>query len=574
MKKKSSLYRRFVPAVMIPFVVLILIINLASFYLLYQSEQRVAKTAADLNYLYIQETDKSLQSVMEYLYLMGRLDKSIDDIRSADPWTRVSAERAIASHLKSGVNSFSLIDLLFVYEPETDDLLYAYGDSGTVRARAMMNDYLRQAVQDDSLKLNTWQVVRIQEVPFLLWTLKESGTYLGAWIRMEDIEKPLSALSQDTSSVSIVTDGDLTPVSHQDYIEENGIKLLRESDFYKTGRLNGFLVQIETSQIAPYYLCLVVPYHLFSGIGGALMATLLILSVSAFILIPVLMRRIRTDVLRPLKTLDDAINKIHEGDLTYQIGEADEPQEFSNVYGAFNEMTSNLKEAKIQAYEDVIEKQKLRLSYLQMQIRPHFFMNALTTVSNLSRLNKQEDMDAFIGYLAEYLRYMFRSNLILVPLKEEVRHVETYLNMQKLQFSGTLSHVFSISDESQDILIPPFTIHNFAENVIKHAMTDRQHVTLYLRVNMENDKLKILIEDNGKGLSEDALTLLNDPDHVPKKGKNIGIWNIRQTLNLLYGNDAAVNIMNSPLGGAKVEIIVPAVSSLDISEDNNEDPSF
>ena len=270
---------------------------------------------------------------------------------------------------------------------------------------------------------------------------------------------------------------------------------------------------------------------------------------------PLLFRLIRKDVTEPLKALDTAIYEIKGGNHLYQIPPRDDPEEFVRVDEAFNTMTRQLNEAKIQSYEDVIEKQKLRLSYLQMQIRPHFFMNALTTVSNFARLGKQEELDRFIGYLAAYLRYMFRSNLTLVPLGEEIAHIETFLSMQELRFSGTLSHVFDIPEETLTVLLPPFTVQNFVENVIKHAMSEQKHVTLYLQVQREEEGLRITVEDNGTGIPEDALAQLNDCAYTPRAGQRI--WNTRQTLRLLYGDRASVSITNSLLGGAKVELTIP-----------------
>ena len=567
---KKSLYRRFLPAIMIPVVILILLANLASFLILYFNEKKAAEAAADMNQIYIRETDQSLRAIKEYLYLMGRTDSAVTDIRSANDWTRVSGERALKSRLENAVANFTLSDLMFVYDSESGEYIYAYGQNSLSRERSDMKAYLT----GHDLAEEGWQIVQIQNRPFLLWVMKKtaSPTYLGVWIRLEEIVVPLQKLSTETSSRTIVTDDDLHPATYLDFLEEEQISLKAQQELYHTGRGNRFSVQVNQSEEAPFYLCLVMQRALFSGFGGWLVFSLIVLSVLAVVLIPVLLKLIRSDVLKPLHTMDEAIEHIHEGDMDYQIPEKEDPQEFTRVYDAFNEMTRDLKKARIQAYEDIIEKQKLRLRYLQMQIRPHFFMNALTTVSNFSRLGKQGELDQFIGYLARYLRYMFRSNLTLVPLRDEIRHIETYLSMQELQFSGTLSHEFDISEEALEVMIPPFTVNNFAENVVKHAMADQDHVTLYVRARVAEDGasgevVHIIVEDNGKGLSEDALHQLNDPDYEPKDGQSIGIWNTRQTLKLLF-SDASVTVSSSELGGAKVEIVIPVLESEEWYEDS------
>ena len=129
-----------------------------------------------------------------------------------------------------------------------------------------------------------------------------------------------------------------------------------------------------------------------------------------------------------------------------------------------------------------------------------------------------------------------------------------------------------ISEEALEVMIPPFTVNNFAENVVKHAMADQDHVTLYVRARVAEDGaagevVHIIVEDNGKGLSEDALHQLNDPDYEPKDGQSIGIWNTRQTLKLLF-SDASVTVSSSELGGAKVEIVIPVLESEEWYEDS------
>ncbi len=568
---KKSIFNRFTPAVIIPVILLVILVNIASFTILYQNDRRAAKTAAELNHLYVAETDKSLRLIQEYLFLLQRNEGSFDMIRSENEWTRMRAKLELQKSLETTVSGFSLLDYLFTYDLQSGELLYAYGPGSTQQMRKVIRTYLESELFTGNPLPGYWEVVSIGEESYLLTLLESNKVYLGALVRMADFEEPLRRLSSESSFLSVVTDDEMIPASHRAFIEENGIELKASSDFYLTGTRNHYYVRTDRSDAAPYYLCLVLPRTFLSGPGGFFLITLLLVSISAIALIPLLTRLIRKDVVEPLKVLDTAIEEINSGDALYQIPLRDDPEEFVRVDQAFNNMTRQLHEAKIRAYEDVIEKQKLRLSYLQMQIRPHFFMNALTTVSNFARLGKQNELDSFIGYLASYLRYMFRSNLTLVTFKEELAHIETYLSMQELRFSGTLSHVFDIPEDTSAVMLPPFSIHNFAENVVKHAMSEQDHVTLYLQARLKDNALHITVEDNGPGMTEEELRQINDPDYKPRAGQSIGVWNTRQTLRLLYGDKAGVKISDSLLGGTRVDLTIP----LDVEErmGSDEDPS-
>lgn len=555
--KKKSIYRRFTPAVIVSVIILVILINAASFTILLQDERRNARAAADLNQVYVSETDKSLRAIEEYIYLLRHNETAFDFMRSADAWARVSAEQNLKTGLNRTVNTFPLIEYIFVYDAVSGEYIYTFGGESNRQTRAGMKKYLTESLQVGTEVSPLWNAVTVSGESYLLRLSVEKDIYIGIWVRMPDFEKPLQKLRSDTSIIPIVTDDELDAKSHRDFLGENGIELRASSDFYVTGEWNRFYVRTDRSEIAPYCLCLVIPRNVLSGLGSFFIVTLILISVSTVSLIPLLYRLIRKDVVEPLKALDTAISQVNDGDQLYRIPPRDDPEEFVRVDEAFNAMTHQLHEAKIQSYEDAIEKQKLRLSYLQMQIRPHFFLNALTTVSNFARLGKQEELDRFIGYLASYLRYMFRSNLTLVPLRDEIAHIETYLSMQELRFIGTLSHVFDVPEEAMQVMLPPFSIHNFAENIIKHAMSDQKYVTLYLQAKPETDVLRITVEDNGSGLSEEALRQMNDTDYTPREGQSIGIWNTRQTLRLLYGGRAGITVSRSLLGGARVELTIP-----------------
>ena len=102
-------------------------------------------------------------------------------------------------------------------------------------------------------------------------------------------------------------------------------------------------------------------------------------------------------------------------------------------------------------------------------------------------------------------------------------------------------------------------------------MSEQDHVTLYLQARLKDNALHITVEDDGSGMTEEALRQLNDPDYKPHAGQSIGVWNTRQTLRLLYGDRAGVKISDSLLGGTRVEMTIP----LDVEErmNSDEDPS-
>lgn len=135
--------------------------------------------------------------------------------------------------------------------------------------------------------------------------------------------------------------------------------------------------------------------------------------------------------------------------------------------------------------------------------------------------------------------------------------------MQELRFSEEyLSHTIYMNEGVGDIMVPPFIIHTFVENVIKHAITFDKTVIIFIKaekIEINNEEyLRIIVEDDGKGMTQDEIHQVNDDTVNKNDGKSIGIWNIKQTLKLLYSDKAKVLISNSDLSGTKAEIILPA----------------
>lgn len=134
-----------------------------------------------------------------------------------------------------------------------------------------------------------------------------------------------------------------------------------------------------------------------------------LLAVLSVIVVPLVLRFLTRDVLRPILELVKAAKAVEQGQLEYQI-----PQntpyslEFLKLFHALESMVSEIKDLKIQSYEEQIEISRAEIKYLQMQIRPHFFLNAISTITSLTYQNKNEEIRRLIHRLSEHLRYMFR----------------------------------------------------------------------------------------------------------------------------------------------------------------------
>ncbi|MEK3901786.1 MULTISPECIES: sensor histidine kinase [unclassified Paenibacillus] len=299
---------------------------------------------------------------------------------------------------------------------------------------------------------------------------------------------------------------------------------------------------------------------LFSGLkliqwGIALLAVL------SVIVVPLVLRFLTRDVLRPILELVKAAKAVEQGQLEYQI-----PQntpyslEFLKLFHALESMVSEIKDLKIQSYEEQIEISRAEIKYLQMQIRPHFFLNAISTITSLTYQNKNEEIRTLIHCLSEHLRYMFRGGLMEVAMEEEIRHTENYIRMQEIRYPEQIFFMIEIQEEARQVPVPQFMIQTFVENTFKHAMFVQELLSIFIRVRMEqrddSSFVSIVIEDNGAGFASEWLDQ-PEREEAGENGGRVGIANIRKTLRLLYKREDLLKLSNNQSSGARVELWIP-----------------
>ena len=86
--------------------------------------------------------------------------------------------------------------------------------------------------------------------------------------------------------------------------------------------------------------------------------------------------------------------------------------EFQLIVSTFNRMLDRIEKLKIDVYEEKLSKQKAELKHLQLQLKPHFFLNALNIIHSLAQLGDCAKIQELIQYLTNYFRYVFRTTLI------------------------------------------------------------------------------------------------------------------------------------------------------------------
>jgi two-component system, LytTR family, sensor kinase len=191
---------------------------------------------------------------------------------------------------------------------------------------------------------------------------------------------------------------------------------------------------------------------------------------------------------------------------------------------------------------------------LSSQINPHFLFNTLNTVSSLIRF----DPDAARGVvlkLGHILRRLLRKHESFVPLREELEFIDNYLDIEVARFGrDNLEIIKQVDDEALEAFVPSMLLQPIVENCLKHGLAPKiGGGKIQLRTATHDGRLRVEIEDNGVGISEEKMP------HVYVEG--IGLSNVRERLRVLYGGDFHLEIESHAGEGTVIRIDIPALAS-------------
>jgi two-component system, LytTR family, sensor kinase len=202
-----------------------------------------------------------------------------------------------------------------------------------------------------------------------------------------------------------------------------------------------------------------------------------------------------------------------------------------------------------------------RLDALQRQINPHFLFNTLNSITSLVR-SQPELAREMIVKLANILRVLLKDREAFHPLSEELQFTDDYLDIEVVRFGSKLKVVKEIAEETLDVVVPGMLLQPLIENSIKHGLEPRISggtVTLRSRITDEG-RLLVEVEDDGVGMAPER----NDVSPVSglvTPGTGIGVRNVRERMQVLYGDLAAVEINSRPGRGTKVTLLMPILDA-------------
>ncbi len=186
------------------------------------------------------------------------------------------------------------------------------------------------------------------------------------------------------------------------------------------------------------------------------------------------------------------------------------------------------------------------LRALQSQINPHFLFNALNTLYGVIPREARRARETVLN-LSGIFRYILQSDRSLIPLAEEIKIVDAYLQIERLRLGARLSAAIQVEPRCERASIPVLSIQPLVENAVKHGVAANPD-NGWLRVTVweaAGNTMTVRVEDSGPGGTAEAL-----------QGAGVGLANVTRRLQLHYGPEARVNLERMG-SGTRVEFSAP-----------------
>ncbi|WP_018931703.1 cache domain-containing sensor histidine kinase [Gracilibacillus lacisalsi] len=232
--------------------------------------------------------------------------------------------------------------------------------------------------------------------------------------------------------------------------------------------------------------------------------------------------------------------------------------ETRKIAKAFNYMLNELQDY-VQILMNTQEKQrKAELETLQHQINPHFIYNTLASIKFMIRQEKKEKaadtIDSFIALIQNSLSNIEET----ITVEQELENLKNYVQINQARYGDRIQVNYLVAPDCLHLYLPKLVIQPFIENAFFHAFTKKKTGFIQILIAQKEDSLICEIIDNGDGMIPERL----DNKTIKSKEKRqlfsgIGVKNVHERIQLLYGKDYGVEIESEPAKGTKVKIKLP-----------------
>ncbi len=522
------------------------------------NEQIAQNTSSMLHMIRINLTD-ILERAENYIVDLSLVDSDFQNLGSQGDMTRTyTMAEKIDNYAKPLLSSNSYLSCIFVYSSATGIYHDVYGtlagENGPERLvlKTGIRKGILELLQGDAINLQEWFVFQVEKRNFLCRMTRWQSIYMICCIDLEQMAD--SIVNQYNLPGKIVfSKGGKTLIPVPDRRLED-YQWTGVSGNYKV--INGTqpLLIVEES-VGSISVACITSYEDFRQHLSTMQILLMILLAALLLTLIAGYQYLKRHLVCPMNEMVKVMERIGAGDMEARAREDYRGSELRTLSASFNSMIFSIKKLQIEVYEKQLENEKVQLTALKIQIRPHFYLNCLKSIYALAAIGKNQEVQDKVLYLSNHLRYVFTEMEDSVSLQQELSLCRNYVGLLNVDIDERITYREDINPELLNFQIPPVSLLTLVENSFKHGRRSYNNpklevfISAHILANEEGRLINIVVKDNGIGFPENRLAQM----HHLSEG-HVGLNNFQKRMHFFYKRNCSIAFSNN--GGAQVDIFI------------------
>ncbi|GAA0271173.1 hypothetical protein GCM10008922_32190 [Faecalicatena contorta] len=266
---------------------------------------------------------------------------------------------------------------------------------------------------------------------------------------------------------------------------------------------------------------------------------------------------------RRIRPIIDTMEQVKEGNLTSFPIQRNYDDEVGYIYSELLRMCVTLDDHIKKEYVYQLRQKEMELYVLQTQIDPHFLYNTLESIRMNLFIKGEKEASKMIWILADLFRNMMKKDVV-VSNREEINFLKFYLELFHFRFEKRIEYEFKIDTEVYHYATIKHILQPIVENALVHGIKEKvgkgNLIHIVVRGIVKDGNVIFTIEDNGCGIEKEKLLEIRrqlSEDEI--SSKSIGIFNVENRLQIVYGKNNHLQIESERNVGTRVTISIKAL---------------
>ncbi|SDC35452.1 two-component system, sensor histidine kinase YesM [Pelagirhabdus alkalitolerans] len=263
-------------------------------------------------------------------------------------------------------------------------------------------------------------------------------------------------------------------------------------------------------------------------------------------------------ITKSLTRLVRQISKIAQHNFSERINETG-GYESRQIAQAFNHTLDELQTYVGIVVESQKRQQRSELKSLQHQINPHFLYNTLTTVKFMVKQGDPEEAMSTIHALITLLQSTLGEFGETITVSKEIENTKNYVTINQARYGDRIKVNYFIAPDCESIQVPKLILQPFIENAFFHAFNQKKSGFIQILIRKQESRLLAEVVDDGDGMTLKTEELPHDNKKKRQLFSGIGMRNVHERIQLMYGKDYGVSVSSEIGKGTRITIELPII---------------